>query len=608
MHPPSGEDRLAKRQQSSRGMKGRRTAIVALAATLLASGAAAAECTLHTVAELPVTMVDMKPIVAAKINGADARFAVDSGAFYSQITPASASQYGLSLAPTDMFSRGFGGYAREYVARVNSFTIAGTTAKNVDFLSGGGEVGAGAAGVLGQNILRATDVEYDLANGVVRLTRPTGCGSDALAYWAKSATFSAMPLIDSHERWPLTQGNASVNGVKILVTFDTGAFSSVVSLAAAKRAGINLTDPGVVPAGTIRGIGKRQVQTWIAPVDSFVIGGEEIRHTRLRIESESPPGADMNIGADFFLSHRVYVANSQHRIYFTYNGGPVFDLSTKTQTPSAPSSAAAAATTADSATTTPTDAEGFGRRGTAFAARRDYDHAIADLTRACELAPREPRYFYQRGLARMRNRQSALAMGDFDKALELKPDDVDALTARAQLRLAGGDKAEAVTDLEAASKAQAKEADGRFVLGELYLAADAPPAAIGEFDLWIKAHPDDSRRTDALAGRCAARALTGEDLAKGLDDCNATLRVNGKYARALDGRGLIRLRQGDFDKAIADFDAALAVSPKMALALYGRGAAKLKKGATADGNADIAAATAQTPKVAELAKQWGVSP
>ena len=36
----------------------------------------------------------------------------------------------------------------------------------------------------------------------------------------------------------------------------------------------------------------------------------------------------MLIGADFFLSHHVYVANSQRKLYFTYNGGPVFNLTT----------------------------------------------------------------------------------------------------------------------------------------------------------------------------------------------------------------------------------------------------------------------------------------
>ena len=34
----------------------------------------------------------------------------------------------------------------------------------------------------------------------------------------------------------------------------------------------------------------------------------------------------MLIGADFFLSHRIYVASSQRKLYFTYNGGPVFNL------------------------------------------------------------------------------------------------------------------------------------------------------------------------------------------------------------------------------------------------------------------------------------------
>ena len=75
-----------------------------------------------------------------------------------------------------------------------------------------------------------------------------------------------------------------------------------------------------------RGIGRRMIPSWLAPVASFKIGDEEVRNTRLRIAAMSLPNTDMLLGADFFLSHRVYVANSQHRIYFTYNGGPVFNL------------------------------------------------------------------------------------------------------------------------------------------------------------------------------------------------------------------------------------------------------------------------------------------
>lgn len=32
----------------------------------------------------------------------------------------------------------------------------------------------------------------------------------------------------------------------------------------------------------------------------------------------------MLLGVDFLRAHRVLVAHSQHRIYFTYGGGPVF--------------------------------------------------------------------------------------------------------------------------------------------------------------------------------------------------------------------------------------------------------------------------------------------
>ena len=67
-------------------------------------------------------------------------------------------------------------------------------------------------------------------------------------------------------------------------------------------------------------------RTWIAPFASFKIGDEEIRNTRLRI-GDIATDIDMLIGADFFLSHHLYVASSQHKLYFTYNGGPVFDLS-----------------------------------------------------------------------------------------------------------------------------------------------------------------------------------------------------------------------------------------------------------------------------------------
>src|SRR6185503_5503737 len=161
----------------------------------------------------------------------------------------------------------------------------------------------------------------------------------------------------------------------------------------------------------------------------------------------------------------------------------------------------------------PTDAAGFSRRGTAFAARRDFEHAIADLTRATELAPTEADYFYERARAFLGNRQPQLAMRDLDQAIKLKPDDVPALVTRAGMRLARGEQARgegtaaAVEDLDKASAVSDKNNDVRFELGNLYARAAAYQAAIGQYDQWLDRHGEDSRSPDARAGRCRARAL-----------------------------------------------------------------------------------------------------
>ena len=46
--------------------------------------------------------------------------------------------------------------------------------------------------------------------------------------------------------------------------------------------------------------------------------------------------ADMLLGIDFLRAHRVYVAHSQGKLYFTYNGGPVFSVAARAAAKPAP--------------------------------------------------------------------------------------------------------------------------------------------------------------------------------------------------------------------------------------------------------------------------------
>src|SRR5262249_37918753 len=91
-------------------------------------------CKMGKIAELPVTMNGLRPMVTAKINGVDATFLADSGAFFSLISPASAEEYKLSTAPTNVVLQGIGGQSMARVTTVKEFTLAGVPIHNVQFV------------------------------------------------------------------------------------------------------------------------------------------------------------------------------------------------------------------------------------------------------------------------------------------------------------------------------------------------------------------------------------------------------------------------------------------------------------------------------------------
>jgi tetratricopeptide (TPR) repeat protein/predicted aspartyl protease len=599
-----------------------------LCATLL-SLPARAECK-RAALELPVSISGSHAIINTKINHTDARFIFDSGAFFSMMSEASAAEYQLKvgMAPYGLRISGIGGTTTPGLAIVKVFTIANADIPNVEFLVGGSEAGSNTVGILGQNFLEHWNVEYDLAKGMIRLFQDKGCAGSFLAYWAakESLPYTEMRIEKVTPQKPHTIGSAYVNGEKIRVLFDSGAFVSTLTLRAAERAGIKIDAPGVTEGGLIRGIGGSLVKSYIVPFSSFKFAdGEEIKNARLRVADTRLEIADMLLGADFFLSHRVFVANNQDKVYFTYNGGPVFDLkridaklAAQTTEGAEPQVAAdnsssevakASASTSASASGTE-DAAALARRGTASAGRHDYDGALADLTRAAQLEPANSEYFYERGRVLVAKQQYPQAMADLDRALELKPDYVSALLVRAELRFNAKNISGAIADLQTIDKTAAKQSDVRLDVAHLYERIDQLPAAIAQYDLWLAAHGDDARRFYAYQGLCHGRGIVGQELPAALKACNEAVSLSDKKKNpvALANRALVHLRLGNFDKAIADYDASLRMEPNKAWTLYGRGLARLKANRRPAGEVDIAEAVKVSPSVAGAYKQIGLVP
>jgi tetratricopeptide (TPR) repeat protein len=603
--------------------------------------AASGKCKLGKMVEFPVTMNQMAPETAAKINGTDVRFIIDSGAFYSSLDPGSASSLGLRVhpAPVGFYTTGIGGRVAVSLGIVDEFTLPGLTLHNVEFIVGGSHLGGQAVGVLGRNILQVDDAEYDFAGGVARLMKAVDCSDTVLAYWvrpgqpysvintvrAERSLITGSHIVSKETFRDPVVGIAYVNGVAIRAMFDTGASTSFLTLNAAQKAGIKIDSPDVVLGGVVYGIGRSTVQTYIAPVSIFKIGEEEIHNTRLRLGQAELQGADMAIGADFFLSHHIYVANGQNKLYFSYNGGPVFNLAAQQVLGTVPSAAAPAeapaATSPSDAKEPPADtkpselpgdASEYARRGAALRARQELDQALQAFNRACELAPGNADYFYQRALLYAQLKQSGPALADLDRTIQLEPQHVAALLLRAGYRTQSGDKAGAEADLDVANAVLPKEDNERLTLASDYLSLDLFPQAIEQYDLWSLSHQQDVRLPLALEGRCRARALSDVELQRAMKDCDNALKGAMKaspfYAEATATRGLLFLRLGDYDKSMVDYDASLFFVPRNAFALYGRGIDKLRKQKVPEGQADIAQAIALSPKIADAFNRHGIAP
>lgn len=473
-------------------------------------------------------------------------------------------------------------------------------------------------------------MEYDLANGIVRFFKPIGCERRPLAYWAVSTPYTAIDLQPIDAIDPHLRATAMINGKRISVIFDTGASRSFLSLQAAARAGITPDSAGVTFLGRSGGLGPMSNKVWSAPVDTFELGGEKVQHARLLISELDPAHQvgevgdempDMLLGEDFFLSHRIYVAYSQRKLYFTYNGGPLFNLNLPQVASGAPKPPASPGATSQASTATgeqpygdtPTDADGFRRRGLAYASMREFDRALADLTRACDLAPQDAETHYDRGMVYSRDGQFKPALQDFSAAIALQPDDIDARLARVDLLQSHPDTdptaaPEIKSDLDAVAQLASPAAEVRLELGHLYGVAGDYPAAIAQIDQWLSHHSLPNDRATGLNGRCWWRAAGNRDLQEALQDCNHALDLDFEDAGIRDSRGLVYLRLERWDDAIQDYDTALRTSPSMATSLYGRGIAELRLGEQAQGQADLAAAEKVDKGVAKRFTDMGFPP
>src|SRR6185437_3309771 len=373
----------------------------------------------------------------------------------------------------------------------------------------------------------------------------------------------------------------------------------------AERIGIHLDAPGVKVGTRSIGVGSKAVKTWTVRIDSFSVGTETIQHSQMQvIDGDMGDGrTDMLLGVDFLLAHHMFIANSQRKIYFTYNGGRVFTFADAPSDSDKPEDGGAA----DGNCAEPGSAPDYALHGEAHLSRGEPKAAMADLDEAIRLAPDQAAYYFSRARAHMADKQPAAALADLDKSISLDANNTDALLMRAELRFAHKDRTGAAADVSAASAlASAGSTQARAIAG-LYIRLDQPAKALPLLDDWIRVHGQDAMLGTALNTRCWARGLSNQMLKDALSDCRKAIRRDGENPDYLDSLGLVQLRLGNYAESIKAYEQAIAQKPHLAWSRYCLGLAKIRSGKTDAGNADLAAALAFDPKIAARAARYGLT-
>ncbi len=277
-------------------------------------------------------------MLQAQINGKPLRMIVDTGSEFTVLFRDGARALGLSLRPlTDVDFYGATGQSHVMETNVSELKVASLVARNVNLAVSGRSDSDGAQGLLGSYFLLQSDVEFDLAAKKLRFFTAKGCTGDQVVYWGKA--YSVTPMLGSSDEKKI-RVTVRVNGNPVEAEMDTGAGASIISTTVAERAGVKTTSASVVANEDTRGIGGQRISTYVGVFPSFAFGDEVIKNARLRIadifsaNKEIRVGShlpiavgnqpEMLLGADFFRSHRIYVAMSQRKVYISYVGGPVF--------------------------------------------------------------------------------------------------------------------------------------------------------------------------------------------------------------------------------------------------------------------------------------------
>jgi predicted aspartyl protease len=283
----------------------------------VAGPAQAQDCSLKPVASLDMrTTTDGGISIPVKVQGQEFYFLVDTAGVESLISPKIVDKFQLPqrTAPTKIFF--FGETVVGHVATVQDFSVGGLSAHGISFYVQ--PAGWATAGMIAPDLLRRYDVDLDFAGGKFNLISQDHCRGKVV-YWTKDPAVALVPMMVDSENTGHIRIPVLLDGKKMEATVDTGADTSVMSMAAAGRyLGINEQSPGIKEEDSVvNGITTKQYRY---PFKSLDFQGIAVTNPDIVIFPDSHMrnlGSDIILGVGIMRQLHMYIAYKESKMYLT---------------------------------------------------------------------------------------------------------------------------------------------------------------------------------------------------------------------------------------------------------------------------------------------------
>lgn len=271
---------------------------------------------------IPLNLGSGRPLAVAVIEGTPILLQVDTGASSSSLTPEAAGRIGLEAEPGRRVRvAGTGGITTAEQVQVRRWSLGPVPlpAQLMKMLPlpGNERLNPPAAGLLGADVLSRYEVELDLPASRMVLRSTQGCTPGPPAWTDRRVlTMPARPM------GRLFLVDVAVGEQPIRALLDTGASSTVMTDAAARRLGASEETMAAAPGGERRGVDgsvRRSVRLRFPEVR---IGTERFRDAPV---SAAPMqlmgGVEMLLGLDYARTRRFYLSYAAGRVWVS--GPPI---------------------------------------------------------------------------------------------------------------------------------------------------------------------------------------------------------------------------------------------------------------------------------------------